>query len=179
MVFGGPTADRKGLAMALAGVMSTRKLMEVLSGSGGVSDAVAALSVKENLALPQISPQQIMAQNAAAELSERSSGSKYPMVFVYCNKLVNQLKEKFRVFSGQAHMVIEARLSHDRIEDLEPSVQAYVDAITRVLDQNRGDWGDGVFYGGEYEVSFGGVKHGGLNFMQIAKLSLVLEISTD
>jgi hypothetical protein len=53
----------------------------------------------------------------------------------------------------------------------------YVDAITQVLDKSRGDWGDGVFFDGGYEVTFGGVKHGGRNFLQIAKVVFALEIS--
>ena len=50
-------------------------------------------------------------------------------------------------------------------------------AITQVLDNSRGDWGDGVFFAGGYEVAFGGIKHGGRNFLQIAKVAFVLEIS--
>jgi hypothetical protein len=76
-------------------------------------------------------------------------------------------------------MVIEARVSQDRLEDMGKHAQLYVDAITQVLDSNRGDWGDGVFYSGGYEVTFNGVKQGGRNFIQIATVSFVLEISTD
>ena len=76
-------------------------------------------------------------------------------------------------------MVIESRVSQDRLDDVGTNSQLYVDAITQVLDSNRGDWGDGVYYPGGYEVAFGGVKQGGLNFIQIAKVSLVLEISAD
>src|SRR5260370_41691144 len=133
----------------------------------------------QNVSRPEISVQQIIAQNAAGDLFERSTATKYPLIYVYCSKVVNQLREKFRKFSGDAQMVVEARVSQDRLEEMETHVQFYVDAITQVLDNNRGDWGDGVFYGGGYEVTYGGVKHGGRNFIQIAKVSFVLEISTD
>jgi hypothetical protein len=56
-------------------------------------------------------------------------------------------------------------------------LQAYVDAITQVLDNSRGDLGDGTFFDGGYEVTFGGVKHGGRHFLQIAKVLFVLEVS--
>jgi hypothetical protein len=101
------------------------------------------------------------------------------MVCVYCNKIANLLREKFRAFSGDADMVIEARISQDRLDNIGTQVQLYADAITQVLDSNRGDWGNGVFYGGKYEVAFGGVKQGGLNFIQIAKVSFVLDVSAD
>ena len=76
-------------------------------------------------------------------------------------------------------MVIEVRISQDRLEDMQAHLQSYVDAVNQVLDDNRGDWGDGVFYAGAYEITFGGVKHGGRNFLQVAKVSLVLQISAD
>jgi hypothetical protein len=147
--------------MAQIGSLTTKKLLGVMAGKDGLPAA------------------QILAQNVAPELAERSTASKYPLVYVYCTKIVNQLREKFRTFSGEAQMIVEARVSNDRLEEMEDLLQGYIDAITQVLDQSRGDWGDGVFYCGGYEVVFGGVKHGGRNFMQIAKVSLILEISTD
>jgi hypothetical protein len=92
---------------------------------------------------------------------------------------VNVQREKFRKFSGDAEMVVEARVSQDRLDGIETNLHVYVDAITQVLNDNRGDWGDGVFYSGGYEISFGGIKHGGRNFIHIAKISFALEISAD
>jgi hypothetical protein len=158
---------------------TTRKLIGILASSGGIAGALAALSSQLGLALPAITPHQIIAQNVAPELSERSTVSKYPLIYVYCSKMVNDLREKFRKFSGDLQMVIETRVSQDRLEQIETHLQAYVDAITGVLDSSRGDWGDGVFYGGGYEVTFGSVKLGGRNFIQIAKVSFAVEISTD
>ena len=158
---------------------ATQKLRGVLAGTDGVPGAIAALCEQEGFQLPAVTPQQIISQNVAAEISERSTASKYPLVYVFCSKIINQLREKFRIFSGEAQMVVEARVSQDRLDDLETNVQAYVSAIVQVLDQSRGDWGDGVFYGGGYEASFGAVKQGGRNFLQIAKVTFVLQISTD
>jgi hypothetical protein len=155
---------------------STQKVLGVLAADNGLPAAVEAL-VLQGMTLQRIAPQQIIAQNVTAELSEHSTTSKYPLVYVYCNKVVNELREKFRTFSGDAQMVVEARVSQDRLDQIETNLQAYVDAITQVLDNSRGDWGDGVFFDGGYEVTFGGVKHGGRNFLQIAKISFVLEIS--
>lgn len=158
---------------------STQKVLGVLAAPDGLPAAVEALNVQQGMKLPSITPQQIIAQNVTPDLSEQSSANNYPMVYVYCNKVVNLLREKFRAFSGETQMVVEARVSQDRLDQLETNLQAYVDAVTQVLDNNRGDWGDGVFFDGGYEVAFGGVKHGGRNFLQIAKVSFVLEISAD
>ncbi|MGP0076024.1 MAG: hypothetical protein ACLPWF_29245 [Bryobacteraceae bacterium] len=156
---------------------STQKVMGVLAGDDGLAAAVEALVQQQGIMLPGIAQQQIIAQNVAADISEQSTTSKYPLIYVYCTKVVNELREKFRMFSGDAQMVVEARVSQDRLDQIETNLQAYMDAITQVLDNSRGDWGDGVFFDGGYEVTFGGVKHGGRNFLQIAKVSFVLEIS--
>jgi hypothetical protein len=161
------------------GSISTAKTMAVFIGAGGVPDTVDALSAQLQVTLPAVSAQQIVPQNIAPELSDRSTAGKYPLVYVYCGKIVNQLREKFRTFSGNAQMVAEVRVSQDRIEEMESHLQFYADAIMQVLDNHRGDWGDGVFYGGGYEVAFAAVKHGGRNFIQSAKVAFVLEISTD
>jgi len=165
--------------MAQIAGITTRKAIAVLVAQGGIPDTVDALSAQQELILPAFLAQQIIPQNVAPELAERSASGKYPLVYVYCSKIVNQLREKFRKFSGTAQMMVEARVSLDRLEEMESHVQFYADAIAQVLDNNRGDWGDGVFYGGGYEVTFGGVKHGGRNFIQTAKVSFNLEISTD
>jgi len=161
------------------GSLTTTKLLGILTRPEGIPGTVAELSAEAQLGLQGISAEQIVGQNVAPELVERSTTSKYPLVHVYCGKVSNTLREKFRTFSGDAQMVVEVRVSQDRLEDMEWSVQAYVDAVTQVLDANRGDWGDGVFYCGGYEVTFGAVKHGGRNFLQIAKVGFVVEVSTD
>src|ERR1700737_2342287 len=159
--------------------VTTQKLAGILASRSGVAATMAALSTEQGFVLPAMNANQIISQNVASELSERSATSKYPLIYVYCGKLANELREKFRTFSGDAQMVVEARVSQDRLEQIETYLHAYADAITQVLDRNRGDWGDGVFYAGGYEVTFGGVKQGGRNFIQIAKVTLALEISAD
>jgi hypothetical protein len=158
---------------------TTKKLAEILASNRGIPAAVAEISSEQGLVLAAVTPHQVISHNIPPELSERSTASKYPLIYVYCNKLVNGLREKFRTFSGEAEMVVEARVSQDRLEQIDSNLHAYVDAITGVLDENRGDWGDGVFYGGGYEVTFGGIKQGGRNFIQIAKVSFAVEISSD
>jgi hypothetical protein len=163
--------------MLLIAGTSTQKVVGVLAAGGGLATVLEALSVQQGVILPRVTPQQIIAQNVTPEVSDQSTVDNYPLVYVYCTKVVNQLREKFRTFSGEAQMVVEARVSQDRLDQIETNLQAYADAITQVLDDNRGDWGDGIFFDGEYEVTFGGVKHGGRNFLEIAKVAFALEIS--
>ena len=165
--------------MAQAGSTATRKCLALFTGPTGLAAAVSSIADLAGMALPPFSIRQIVAENVAPELIERSSVNRYPTVHLYCAKAINSQREKFRTFSGEAQMTAEVRVSQDRLEGLEYLTQLYVDSVTRVLDQNRGDWADGVFYGGGYEVAYGPVKQGGRNLLQIAKLTFTVEISTN
>jgi hypothetical protein len=116
-------------------------------------------------------------QNTSPEIIERSTQTHYPAVLAYCDKLSNSLKEKFRTFSGNCRMVIEVRCSQDRLQGLERTLEQYTDAVCAVLDGARGDWQDGAFYTGGYDITYGAVRHGGKNFLQTAKVSFEVEIS--
>jgi hypothetical protein len=143
----------------------------------GVSSAVATLAEDTGVALAPIPPAHVVTQNQSFEISERASVTKYPVVQVYSDRVRNLLTEKFRTFSGKVRTVAEVRVSQDRIEGLEDQLRLYVDAVTAILDANRGNWGQGAFYAGGYEVAFEAVKQGGKNFLQIAKVSFEVDMS--
>jgi hypothetical protein len=139
---------------------------------------VASLAAEKAAAiLSDALRQEIVTQNTAPELAEKTAGAKYPAIYVYCGKVNNLLREKFRTFSGEAQMVAEVRVSQDRQEGLEAQTQLFSEMVTDALDIQRGDWGDGMFFGGGYEISYGPVKHGGRNFLQIAKVTFTVEVS--
>ena len=119
----------------------------------------------------------IRAQNVAADLAELGEAVRYPAIQVYCEKVVNSLTEKFRTFSGTAQMAAEVRHSQDRLQGLQEGLEACADALTQVLDGNRGDWGSGMYYAGGYQVAFGAVKHGGKNYIQVAKVTFEIGVS--
>jgi len=163
--------------MAWVSSTVTAQVVALLSAPQGLNACVATLAQAENMIVPPIGQSQILAQNVSIELAERSTDVQYPAVNVYCEKLVNQLKEKFRNFSGKAVMTIEVRVSQDRLQGIEDQLQTYVDAATQVLDQNRGDWGEGMYYAGCYEAALGPVKNGGQNFIQVGKVTFEVGVS--
>jgi hypothetical protein len=163
--------------MAWVGSTVTSQVVTLLSAPQGLNACVSTLALAENTTLAALAQNQILAQNASIEISERSTEVLYPAVSVYCEKIVNQLKEKFRNFSGIAAMTIEVRVSQDRLQGIEDQLQSYVDAVTQVLDQNRGDWGEGMYFAGCYEAALGAVKHGGQNFIQVGKVSFDVGVS--
>jgi hypothetical protein len=163
--------------MAWVGSTVTAQVLELLAAPQGLNACVSTLALAENVTLPPVGPNQLLVQNVSIDLAERSTDVTYPAVSVYCEKIANQLKEKFRNFSGYALVAIEVRVSQDRLEGIEDQVQMYLDAVTQVLDQNRGDWGEGMYYAGGYEAVFAPVKHGGQNFIQTGKVTFNVGVS--
>ena len=98
---------------------------------------------------------------------------------MYCEKIANELREKFRSFSGTVQLVIEVRHSADRLEGMEYALEQMADTVTGILSASRGDWGNGMFYSGAYQVSYGSVKRGGRNFLQTAKVSCEVGVSVN
>src|SRR4029434_8183944 len=80
---------------------------------------LAALTQAEREFAGLIELAQVRPQNVAAEMAERALGAKAAGVYVYCEKIVNGLREKFRTFSGTVQMAMEVRHSQDRLEGLQ------------------------------------------------------------
>ena len=87
--------------MAWVGSTVTAQVVSLLGAPQGLNACLATLALAENTTLPAIGATQIVAQNVPMELAEKSLDVQYPTVSVYCEKIVNQLKEKFRNFSGK------------------------------------------------------------------------------
>jgi hypothetical protein len=160
----------------LIGALTTAVVTRLSSTTDGVTVRAGAITQADGR-LQGIGIRTIRAQNASADISEKAGQAHYPALLVYCDKMSNTLKEKFRRFSGKAHMVVEVRHSQDGMETIEANLQIYVDAVCALLDDSRGDWGDGAFYTGGYDVVYEPVARGGKNFLQRAKIGFDVEVS--
>jgi hypothetical protein len=165
--------------MARISSIATSALTKRLNGDDGLPQRVGQLVLTSALQIPQISAADILERHVAADVAEKTSGVKYPVVYVYCEKVVNDLREKFRTFSGTADLSVDIRVSHEHMDDLQGLLQTYVEAVTDVLDKRRGQWTKGVFYSGGYEIHFGPIKRGGRNFIQTAKVDLTVNVSVE
>ena len=110
------------------GSAATGKVLERMAGPGGVNASLGAVTGGAPELARLVDTSQIRAQNVAAPVAEHALGVKYPAVNVYCEKIVNDLRQKFQTFSGQVEMAIEVRQSQDRLEGIEDSLELYVDA---------------------------------------------------
>jgi hypothetical protein len=159
------------------GSLITGYTIQLLTGTTGVNSYLGTSTQDNGQPLTPLNAEQVRAQNVAPDIADKSNLMQYPAVNVYCEKIVNSLKEKFRTFSGDVQTIVELRYSQDRLDGLQDALENYADAIMQVLNANRGDWGSGMFYSGEYQVVFGPVKHGGKNFLQVAKISFEIGVS--
>lgn len=164
-----------------SGMLTSLVLSMLESTSSGVNVRIGAI-LQGTTEQPDSTPQApgvrtIVGLNASVDISEKTGYVQYPALLVYCDKLSNTLKEKFREFSGKAHVVIEARYSQDELSGLESNAELYVDAVCALLDNSRGDWGSGFFYAGGYDVSYEPVARGVRNFLQRAKVGFDVEVS--
>lgn len=89
----------------------------------------------------------------------------------------NSLTEKFRTFSGTAQVAVDVRFSQESVTGIQSALETYVGAVCQILDGARGDWGNGLFYAGGYEVIFSPVKRGGQSFLQTAKVVFGVAVS--
>ena len=165
--------------MALTASLATGKFSGLLKAPGtGLTSTIGALVNNAGTETPILAAASIFQQNVPTALMERALATKYPAVHIYTDRVQNLLTEKFRTFSGKIRTIAEVRVSQDRIEGLEDSVRLYVDGVTGILDANRGDWGQGMFFTGGYEVKFEPVQHGGRNFLQTAKIVFEVDMSS-
>jgi hypothetical protein len=162
---------------ATIGSLITGQVIQLLTGTSGVNSYLPATTQNNGQPLIPLNAVQVRAENVSPEISDKSNTMQYPAVNVYCEKIVNSLTEKFRSFSGSVQTTVELRYSQDRLDGLQDALENYADAIMQVLNTNRGDWGSGMFYCGEYQVTFAAVKHGGRNFLQVAKVTFEIGIS--
>jgi hypothetical protein len=161
-----------------ASIVASQFVTFLSDTTNGIASAIANLSQNSGITLPSIPVEQIISQNVPPAIAEKAAAVKYPVVNVYSNRVRNLLTEKFRTFSGKVQTVAEVRVSQDRIEGIEDQTRLYVDAVTQVLDSNRGSWGQGMFYTGGYDISFDPVQHGGKNLIQIARVTFEVDLSS-
>jgi hypothetical protein len=163
--------------MANIGNAVVQKAVSMLEADTGLAAGLATVSSNSGMPLPMVAGDRILAQQVSFDVLEKAKGAKYPTYTIYCEKLENNLREKFRRFSGTASLCVDVRVTHDRLEGLDELIQLYVDAVLSTLDLGRGDWGEGQYYTGGYTVSYQPVKHGGKNFLQTAKVCFDVQIS--
>src|SRR5688572_25227134 len=105
--------------MAKIGTTALQTAAALLRAPTGLQAGLAAIAQANSVILPVLELAQIIAQNVPADVIEKTAGIKYPAFHIYCEKLQNTLREKFRQFSGTATLNVDVRVTHDRLEGLD------------------------------------------------------------
>jgi hypothetical protein len=108
--------------------------------------------------------------HAPAEFQELAGTTKYPAVQIYCEKVESRPSERLRPFSGRMTVVVEVRVSQDRLEGIMEQLLLYMDSVRSVVEASAGCIATGLYLSNEYEARIEPVKKGGLNYLQCAKI---------
>jgi hypothetical protein len=148
-------------------------LLALLQGEAGLGSPGERTGASTDWPRAVVNPQ--VSAHVPAELCEDGSVS-YPVIHVYCERVTNQLTEKFSSFSGLVDIVIELRVSDDSPERIGQVTAREIEAVLRLLHIKRGQWADGVYFGGKYEVHFSPVKKGGTGLLQVSRVKLPVHV---
>lgn len=158
-------------------LLAPQTVATLLASGNGINAQLAAVEQDLGYALPGVPSSQIILSSADADIADRRCEISYPRIAIYTDRVVNNVREKFRTLSGTVSVTIEVSASSDLVEQVEQWIHFYVEAITNVLRQNVGDWGGGLFFPGTYDVQLQSPKPGGSGFVQTAIVSCTLSVS--
>jgi hypothetical protein len=154
-------------------------LANLLTANRALSLQIAAVEAEFGYTLPVIPSSQIILSLADADTIDRRQQISYPRIAVYADRVVNNLREKFRTLSGTVSATIAVSASADLVDQVEQWIHYYVEAVTNVLRQNIGDWGNGMFFPGTYDVQLQPPKPGGSGFVQTATVTCIVSVSSN
>lgn len=165
--------------MSQSASLSASALVDLLKSTMGVERKLLERLAGDPNLMVRYPPPAIHAAHFAGEQWDKAQPVKYPQLVIYCERIRNLQTEKFRRFSGIVDLAIEVRNSGDHVQGLEQSTLLYVEAVTDVIEGCRGEWRPCVYSTGQYEVKFEPVKSGGKRFLQVARITVPVNVSLD
>jgi hypothetical protein len=157
--------------------LATQKILSLLTIENALQQTLDAIAAAAQVQVPMIAATQIVASSAAPEMADNNLQLSYPRVCLYTNAIQNKQTEKFRSFSGVLTVIAEVWASANLLSQTDQWIHFYVEAVTELLRKNIGDWGDGFFFSGKYEVQFQPPKPGGFGFVEGSKVSISVNVS--
>ena len=158
-------------------LIAAQKVANLLTEENALQTQVDAIASLANQNLPTIDSSRIVISSVPPDLGDRDVQLPYPRVCLYSNAVKNAQMEKFRSFSGAVGVVAEVWASANLVTQTDVWIHYYVEAISTILRNNIGDWGDGMFFSGRYDVKFQQPIAGGLGFVESAAIACSIEIS--
>ena len=154
-----------------------QKLSDLLTVGNALQQQISIVSSSTNVSVPIITASQIVLSSTVPAMGDEDLQLTYPRICLYTAGVKNTQVEKFRSLSGTVSVVAEVWASGDLLSQTDQWIHYYVEAMTNILRQNIGDWGDGLFFSGEYDVQLQGPRVGGLGYVELATVTCVLNVS--
>ncbi len=158
-------------------LLAAQKLQALLTTNDALMTRISSLAAQTGAVVPALTSSQVVLNSAANEIANREILLTYPRLCLYASQIRNAQREKFRSFSGYVVLVAELWASGNMIGDADQWIHFYVEGLTAILRANIGDWGNGFFFSGIYDVQLQPPKVGGFGYLELAKLTCHLEVS--
>ena len=158
-------------------LLAAQKVLELLTGANALGQQISTLALEANVSVPTIAPGDVVLSSVSPDIGDKNLQLTYPRVCLYSSGLKNTQVEKFRSLSGMVAVVVEIWASGNMVTQSDQWIHFYVEAVTDILRSDIGDWGDGIFFSGAYDIQFQQPKAGGFGFVQSAKVTCNLNVS--
>lgn len=152
---------------------------ELLEGAGGVRSQLEQFAADD--------PERALAAGGFAVrpyglkrgLVPDEEFSTEPRIRIQVEKMANKRTLKYAPFSGVAVMLLAIEANGDRQDQVATQLNAIADAVLLVLDNHVGALGNGIYYGGGYELQMTPIDRGGRGFQQMAQVRFELAIDDE
>ncbi len=158
-------------------LLAARKVAGLLTAGNAIRQQILQLAAEANILIPTIEVGQVLLSSAPPGLADKNMEFAYPRICIYSGSVKNTQAEKFRSFSGTVTVSSDIWASGDFVTQTDEWIHYYLEAVTTILRTNTGNWGDGIFFSGQYEVKLQPAKAGGLGFVEAATVTCVLDVS--
>lgn len=155
-------------------ILAMEKVSDLLTSNSALGREITRLTTASGTTIPTIDSAHIFLSSAPSDVGDTDSRLGYPRVCLYSSGFKNSQLEKFCSLSGVLSATADIWSSANLIDETDRWIHYYVEAVTAVLRRSSGDWGDGIFFPGVYDVQFHPPKSGGIGFVQLAKLRFEL-----
>jgi hypothetical protein len=158
-------------------ILTAQKLYELLTNGNALEQQINEVAAASNLTVPTITSSGVLLSSASAEIGDKDFQLTYPRICLYSTAVKNTHIEKFRSLSGTVSVTADVWASANLLQDTDQWIHFYVEAMTNILRQSIGDWGDGIFFSGVYDVQFQPLKVGGFGYVESAKVTCNVNVS--
>lgn len=151
-------------------LLACQKVYDLLTGDSALAQKLASLSSSNGVSVPPIDSAHVYLSSATNDVGDSESRLGYPRVCVYSSGFKNSQFEKFRSLSGSVTTILDVWSSANLVEETDRCIHYYVEGLSALIRDSSGDWGDGLFFSGVYDVQFQSPKTGGFGFVQLARV---------